>query len=90
MANKTLKQNTAALPNNVPELLNALGDPRTINSAIAALGYRPPTPGSIRIWRHRGIVAARWHLPLIRAAAQLAPHIPADHIGDLLSRTELA
>ncbi len=78
------------LPNNIPELLDALGDPRTINSAIAQLGYRPPSAGSIRIWRHRGTVAARWHLPLVRAAATLAPHIPTDHISDLLTKLETA
>lgn len=91
MVNKTLTDNTMdTLPSNIPELLDALGDPRTINSTIAGLGYRPPSTGSIRIWRHRQFIASRWHIPVIRAAAQLAPNLPADHIGDLLSKAEMA
>jgi len=78
------------LPNNIPELLDALGDPRAIIKAIAGLGYRPPSAGAIRIWRHRNFITGRWHIPVIRAAAKLAPNVPADHIAYLLSQTEKA
>ncbi len=75
----------STLPSNVSELLDALGDPRAINTAIGQAGYRPPSAGSIRIWRHRRIIPARWHLPIVRAAELLAPHLPSKHIEDLVS-----
>ncbi len=77
-------------PTNVGELLDLLGDPRSINDAINRCGYRPPSAGNIRVWRHRQIVPARWHIALIRVAAMVAPQIPSDHIRDLLSPLEVS
>lgn len=58
-------------PATIPDLLTIFGsDPRAIRALFTKHNYRPPTAGTIRLWRHREDIPPRWLLPLLDIAVR--------------------